>query len=308
MSNIIIVGSINMDLVVRAPHIPIPGETVLGDDFATFPGGKGANQAVAAARQGANVSFVGRVGADAFGSKLVEGLQSEGINTRHIGVDPAASSGVALITLDAAGQNSIVVASGANYKLTPEHILAAEKAFDGADVLLLQLESPLETVIAAAELGSNYAVKVLLNPAPAQPLPEELLALVDVLIPNESETALLTDHTVNTLDQAESAARKIINQGVGYVVVTLGSRGALLVEQNQPAVHVHTFPVEVVDTTAAGDSFVGAFSVALASGLDLQRAVQYGCAAGALAVTRLGAQPSIPTKTETEGMLGGHAT
>jgi ribokinase len=303
MAKIIVVGSINMDLVVRAPHIPIPGETVLGSDFGTFPGGKGANQAVAAARQGASVAFIGRVGDDAFGSQLVAGLQAEGVDVQEISVDKNAATGVALITLDEAGQNSIVVASGANYSLEPEKIRVAENAFQDADMLLLQLESPLETVIAAAEVARRHSVRVVLNPAPAQPLPDEFLSMVDVLIPNESETALLTGLPVETLAQAETAAREILGQGVGCIVFTLGSQGALLVQHGRPAVHIPGFPVSVVDTTAAGDSFVGAFSVALAAGSDLESAVQRGCAAGALTTTRMGAQPAIPTKAEIEEFL-----
>jgi len=303
MAKIITVGSINMDLVVRAPHIPIPGETVLGSNFDTFPGGKGANQAVAAARQGASTAFIGRVGQDAFGQQLATGLKAEGIDIHYIGVDKDAASGVALITLDADGQNSIVVAPGANHKLTPEHVLAANTVFAGTDVLLLQLETPLDTVIAAAKLAKKHNAKVALNPAPAQPLPGELLSLVDVLIPNESETALLTGLEADTFDQVETAARKLLSLGVGCVVITLGSRGALLVYGNHPAIHVPSFPVKVVDTTAAGDSFVGAFSVALADRLPLNDAVKRGCAAGALAASRLGAQPSIPTKAETNKLL-----
>lgn len=300
MMKIIVVGSINMDLVVRTPRTPIPGETVLGCDFGTFPGGKGANQAVAAARQGADVTLIGRVGADAFGQQLVNNLQAEGIDTGHIGVDDSTASGVALIMLDAAGQNSIVVASGANHQLTPAHIEAASMVFQGADLLLLQLETPLETVIVAAEQARAQNVRVVLNPAPAQPLPERLLSLVDVLIPNETETALLTGLRVETWAQVEPAASKLLADGVGCVVVTLGAQGALLSQKGQPELHVASFPVEVVDTTAAGDSFVGAFAVALAEHLPLETAVTRGCAAGALAATRLGAQPSIPTKAEID--------
>jgi len=304
MAKITVVGSINMDLVVRAPHIPAPGETVLGSGFGVFPGGKGANQAVATARQGAEVTFIGRVGGDAFGRELLDSLVAEGIQTQYIGVEDSTASGVALITLDAAGQNSIVVAPGANHVLSPEHIQAADASFAGADLLLLQLETPLETVVAAAEGAKTHGVKVVLNPAPAQPLPEALLKIVDVLIPNESEAALLTGLPVETLEGAETAARKLLKLGVRWVVVTLGARGALLVSGDRPAIHVLSYPVEVVDTTAAGDSFVGAFSVALAEGSPLEAAVRRGCAAGALAATRLGAQPSIPTKAEVDGLLG----
>jgi ribokinase len=305
MSKVIVVGSINMDLVVRARRIPTPGETVLGSDFGTFPGGKGANQAVAAARQGADVAFLGRVGSDSFGEQLISKLQAEGIDTQHIGVDPTAASGVALITLDAVGQNSIVVASGANHELTPRHIQEASASFIDADILLLQLETPLATVTAAARLAKSQGVKVVFNPAPAQPLPDGLLSNLDVLIPNESETALLTGLPVDSLEQVETAARRLLARGVRSVVVTLGKRGALYVTQGLPAGHIPAYTVDVVDTTAAGDSFVGALSVALAEGHSLEDAVQVGCAAGALATTRLGAQPSIPSRVEIEAFTAG---
>jgi len=303
MVRIFVIGSINMDLVVRAPHIAIPGETVLGSDFGTFPGGKGANQAVAAARQGASVTFVGRVGRDAFGQQLVTRLKAEGIETRHISVDETTATGVALITLDKAGQNSIVVAAGANHKLTPEHIWETEAVFSGVNVLLLQLETSLDTVVAAAECAKIHGVKVVLNPAPAQHLPEGLLRLVDVLIPNESEIALLTGLPVETLEQVETATRNLLARGVECVVVTLGARGALLVPADQPAIHIPSFPVQVVDTTAAGDSFVGAFAVALGEGLSFEEAVKSGCAAGSLAATGLGAQPSIPYRVQINQLI-----
>ena len=303
MAKIIVAGSLNMDLVVQAPKIPIPGETVLGHDFGTFPGGKGANQAVAAARQGAEVTFVGRVGADAFGEQLLAGLGSEGIETRWIGTDSNAPTGVALITLDAEGQNSIVVASGANHQLLPEHISAAKRAFSEADLLLLQLETPLPTVMAAARRAKLLGLKVVLNPAPAQPLPQELMALVDVLIPNESETALLTGMSIDSLQEAATAAQELLTFGVDCVVMTLGDQGALIVQPDQAPIQVPSYQVEVVDTTAAGDSFVGSFAVALATGQSLETAVQRGCGAGALATTRLGAQPSIPTQKQVDDLL-----
>jgi ribokinase len=303
MVHIVVVGSINMDLVVSAERIPIPGETVLGHGFNTFPGGKGANQAVAATRQGAAVTFLGSVGDDPFGEELLNGLKAEHIETRNVLVCEDSSSGVALITLDSLGQNCIVVASGANSQLTPWHIQQKTGIFSDADVLLLQLETPLDTVIAAAQQAKELGVIVVLNPAPAQPLPKELLPLVDVLVPNESETALLTGQPVETMEQVESAAQGLIAQGVGSVVITLGSRGALLVTKGVSGVHVPAFSVEVVDTTAAGDSFVGAFAVGLAEGLPMEKSVLRGCAAGALAVTCLGAQPSIPHKKDVDELI-----
>lgn len=301
MAKIVVVGSLNMDLVVRAPKIPVPGETILGSAFDTFPGGKGANQAVSAARQGAEVVFIGRVGDDTFGRQLTAGLDSEGISTHWIGVET--STGVALITVDADGQNNIVVVPGANHRLTLEHIKQANSAFYQANALLLQLEIPLETVQAAARQAKNQGVKVILNPAPAQVLHADLLSLVDVLVLNESEAALLSGLPVKTPEQAESAARAFLDQGIGCVVITLGAHGALLLTNQQPAIHQPGYQVEVVDTTSAGDSFIGAFAVALADDLPLEKALRRGCAAGSLAVTRAGAQPSIPTAVEIDQFL-----
>jgi len=303
MENIVVVGSINMDLVVRASRIPIPGETVLGRDFGTYPGGKGANQAVAAARQGASVNFIGRVGDDEFGRLLLDELELNGVDVKHVHKDETAATGVALITLNEDGENTIVVASGANHCLSPSNIHAAESAFSGADLLLLQLETPLDTVAAAAEVASKHGVKVILNPAPAMPLPGEFLSHVDILIPNESETAQLTGLPVDNLSQIERAGRTLVKRGISMVVITLGERGAFQMEADKPTKHIPSYPVDVVDTTAAGDSFVGTFSVAIADGEPLDRAVERGCAAGALAATRLGAQQSIPTRLEIDNLL-----
>jgi ribokinase len=303
MTHIIVVGSLNMDLVVRAAHMPAPGETVLGNDFQTIPGGKGANQAVGAARLGTQVTMIGRVGDDAFGDTLRGKLQADGINTTHISIDPEVPSGVALITLDKSGQNSIVVASGANMCLTPEDVVSAFRQIKDPDVVVLQLESPLECVQEAARLGQAQGATVVLNPAPARPLPDDLLALVDVLVPNESETSLLTGEQVETLEQAENAARTLFDQDVGAVVQTLGSRGALVVDQDSPGVHLPPHNVRVVDTTAAGDAFVAGLSVGLGVGMSLVEAAKLGNAAGALAVTKLGAQPAIPTRSEVNNFL-----
>jgi ribokinase len=282
----------------------VPGETVLGRGFNTFPGGKGANQAIAAARQGAAVTFVGCIGNDSFGAELLNGLKVEHVETRNVLVCEDIPSGVALITLDSSGQNSIVVASGANNHLTPRHIQEKADVFSDADVLLLQLETPLDTVLVAAQAAKERGVLVVLNPAPAQPLPDKLLNLVDVLVPNESETALLTGLPIHTLEQIQAAARNLIAQGIGNVVITLGNRGALLVQKGvSGGVHIPAFPVKVVDTTAAGDSFVGALAASLAEGLRMEKAVLRGCAAGALAATCLGAQPSVPTRKAVDEIL-----
>jgi len=305
MADIIVVGSLNMDLVVRAPHMPAPGETIIGSDFRTIPGGKGANQAVAAAKLGAQVSMVGRVGDDDFGRAQLRNLGQLGIDTRYITVDPDAATGIALITLDASGQNSIVIAAGANMHLTVADIDAAQEIIAQADVLVCQLESPLEAVEHAIALAHSCGVKVILNPAPARKLSPETLSKVDFLIPNESETAILTGMEVTDVPSAKKAADHLRQQGVGIVILTLGEKGALLVGPSEE-MYIPAYEVEVVDTTAAGDAFVGGFAVALAEGENLANAVRLANAAGALTVTRLGAQPSLPTRKEVESLLSVH--
>jgi ribokinase len=289
-----------MDLIARSPRIPQPGETILGGDFCTAPGGKGANQAVAAARLGAQVSMVGRVGSDTFAQNLLASLAASGVDHRHVIQDAQAATGVALIVVDDGGQNSIVVAPGANARLSPTDVDAARAAIAAAGVLLLQLESPLEAVARAAELAHAHGVTVVLNPAPARELPAELLALVDVLVPNESETAILTGLPAS--GQAEVQAAALLELGVGAALLTLGERGALLARP-EGTKHVPAFRVTPVDTTAAGDAFVGGFAAALAEEKSPIEAVRWGCAAGALATTKLGAQPSLPTRQEVEALL-----
>ena len=301
-ARVTVVGSLNMDLVVRAPRIPRPGETIIGGEFRTVPGGKGANQAVAAARLGAQVAMVGRVGGDAFGGLLLENLAAAGVDHTFVTRDPQAATGVALIEVDDAGQNSIVVVSGANMRLAPADVEAAAAAIGAADVLLLQLESPLETVTRAAQVAHARGVTVILNPAPARPVPAGLLGLVDVLIPNESETALLTGLPVGDQEEAQAAAAALRRMGVATVILTLGERGALLAYEGGAELFP-AFDVTPVDTTAAGDAFVGGLAVALAEGRPLREAVRWGNAAGALATTRLGAQPSLPTRQALDDML-----
>lgn len=295
---LVIVGSLNMDLVVRAPRHPQPGETLIGSSFQTFPGGKGANQAVAAARLGAKVRMIGRVGQDAFGDALLATVQRDGVDTTFIRRDPQAPTGVALITLDAKGQNTIVVASGANGNVSAEDVRQSAQAFEGADVLLVQLECPLEAVQTAVQLAHRAGMIVVLNPAPAHPLPAELLQMVDYLIPNQHELSLLA----GGISDREQAIRHLQAQGVRYLVVTLGEEGALLALGEDRLV-LPAYPVEVVDTVAAGDAFAGAFALALAEGKTPLDAACWGNAAGAIAVTRPGAQPSLPTRQEVEQFL-----
>ena len=301
-AHVTVVGSLNMDLVIRAPRIPQPGETIIGGVFHTVPGGKGANQAVAAARLGARVSMVGRVGGDAFGGSLLDNLAAAGVDHTCVTQDAEAATRVALIVVDDAGQNSIVVAAGANMRLSPADVVAAEPAIRAADVLLLQLESPLESVIRAAGVARAHGVKVILNPAPARPVPTELLALVDVLVPNENEAALLAGRPVGDREEAAAAAEALRKMGVGTVILTLGERGALLAQEGGTELFP-AFDVTPVDTTAAGDAFVGSFAVALAEGKPMAEAVCWGNAAGGLATTQLGAQPSLPTRRALDDML-----
>ena len=297
-----VVGSMNMDLVARAPRMPGPGETVIGGDLHMVPGGKGANQAVAAARLGAVVAMVGRMGDDTFGLTLAEGLTRAGVDPTYVGTDPDAATGVALIVVDDSGRNSIVVAPGANMRLSPDHVEGAREAISRADVLLIQLETPVGTVLRAAELAHTRGITVILNPAPAQPVPAELLAQVDVLVPNESETRLLTGLAATDQLAAAQAATALLTKGVDTVILTLGERGALLARAGQLE-HFPAFEITPVDTTAAGDAFLGGLAVALAEGRTLREAVWWGNAAGALATTKLGAQPSLPTREELEGLL-----
>jgi len=296
--HIVVVGSINMDLVVRAPHLPQPGETIIGSDFKTFPGGKGANQAVAAARLGGHVKMIGRVGNDAFGEQLLQTLRADRIDTTFVQRDTAAPSGVALITVEEEGQNTIVVASGANARVTPDDVEAAAAAFAGASVLLLQLECPLPTVRHAIEVARRQQVRVILNPAPSQPLDAQLLSQVDYLAPNQIELALLTQS-----DSLAEGVKRLKALGVKQVVVTLGGDGAAVFDDEQ-AYQLAPHHVSVVDTTAAGDAFVGGFAVALVEGKSTRAAAEWGNAAGALAVTRAGAQPSLPSRAELERFVG----
>jgi ribokinase len=297
-----VVGSLNMDLVVRAPRIPHPGETIIGTDFRTVPGGKGANQALAAARLGAQVAMVGRVGQDDYGVALLKNLRDAQVDHSHVIRDREAPTGVALIVVDDAGENSIVVASGANSQLTSADVDSAFPAIAAADALILQLESPIDAVTHAAQVAHEHRVKVILNPAPARKALHDLLPLVDVLIPNEHEAMLLTGTASGDVSGIEDAAARLIDKGVETVVVTLGHRGALLAREGETG-RVPAFTVTAVDTTAAGDAFVAGFSLAMAAGRPLVEAVLWGNAAGALAATRLGAQSSLPTRRELVALL-----
>ncbi len=295
--SIIVVGSSNTDMVIKAPKFPVPGETLLGGIFFMFPGGKGANQAVAAARLGGQVTFIARVGNDIFGDQAMQQFKHEGINTEYIISDPKNPSGVALITLDAKGENTIVVAQGANGALTTEDVNKAEKEFEKADIILMQLETPLDTIRSAAVLASRAGKKVILNPAPAQPLPEGLFKELFIITPNESETETLVGIKISDLSSLEQAAQKLYNLGVKNVVITLGAEGAYLFN-SEGGRYIPTRKVTPVDTTAAGDVFNGALAVAIAEGKSLDQAVEFANGAAALSVTRMGAQSSAPYRSE----------
>lgn len=299
MSRILVVGSLNADLVVRAPRFPQPGETISGEDLQVIPGGKGANQAVAAARLGAEVSMLGRVGRDNFGDFLIQNLQSNHVDTQLVQREDA-STGTAIIVVDANGQNSIVLSAGANGKVSPQDV--EHTSFPAGGLLLLQLEIPLPSVLRAAQRAREHGLRVILNPAPARSLPDELIALADFLIPNETELSLLTGMEVNDLPSTEAAARALLGRGAKTVIVTLGSMGALIVDKDT-CTHVDTFKVNVVDTTAAGDAFIGGFAHALLENKSLEESVRHGCACGALATTKFGAQPSLPTKEDVGAIL-----
>lgn len=299
---IIVVGSSNTDMIVRVAHIPRPGETILGGEFLTAAGGKGANQAVAAARAGGRVTFIGRVGRDSLGAAALAGLKREGIDTRRVMRDASQPSGVALIFVADNGENSIAVASGANATLSVEDIRNARQSFRDARVMLVQLETPLATVRAAIHEARRAGALVILNPAPAQRLPDDVLGKVALLTPNETEAELLTGTKVKNIHSAKLAARKLRSRGVHTVVMTLGKRGALISSADGEAL-IKGFAVKAVDTTAAGDVFNGALAVALAEGRALREAVRFANAAAALSVTSRGAQPSVPQRKNIEKLL-----
>lgn len=303
MNKIVVVGSLNMDLVVQVPKIPKPGETVLGKDFATYPGGKGANQAVAAARLGSSVTMVGRVGRDAYGEALINNLANEGVNIDCISRDEKQATGIAMISVDSKGQNSIAVASGANFTLTKDLIRKAWEQIGDVDILIMPLETPADIVLEAAKYAKGRDVQVVLNPAPARILEKELLPLVDVLVPNEHEIFQISTKLSLEGKEVETIAREMINQGVASVVTTLGGEGVSIVDHDLEEVSLSPYPVDVIDTTAAGDAFVAALAVSLSEGRTLVDSCHFANAVGALTVTKKGAQPSLPTRIEVTNFL-----
>jgi ribokinase len=300
MIDLCVVGSLNTDLVVKMPHLPRVGETVPGGTFATFPGGKGANQAVAAVRLGARVAMVGRVGDDAFGRGLIDNLRREGIDAAHVSSVAGEASGTALIEVDAEGRNTIVVASGANMRMTAADVDAARDAIAACRVLLLQLEVPDDAVLRAAEIGRSSGALVCLDPAPVRPVPEALYGLVDVIDPNEVEAQALTGIEIRTAEDAGRAAAALRRRGPRLAVVKMGERGAYYLT-DETAGHVPALPVDAVDTTAAGDVFAAALGVALGEGRPAAEAVRFATRAAGLKVTRMGAQPGMPSRAEVDG-------
>ena len=299
---VVVLGSINMDLIGAAPRLPSPGETVLGGGFYTAPGGKGANQAVAAARMGASVRMVGRVGTDLFAPQLLDNLRDAGVDVSGVAEDPDAASGVAMILLDASRENRILVASGANMRCDDTQVDAVKSALDGADALMLQCEIPAAASLKAARIAKEMGVRVVWDPAPAEGFPPDAYALVDVLTPNQAEAAALTGIDVTDVASAESAARALVQRGVRAVVVKMGEAGAFYLSDGDSG-YVPPFEVQAVDTVAAGDAFGAAMTCALAEGKLLSEAVRSGSAAGALAVTRPGAQDAMPTRADVEALL-----
>jgi ribokinase len=301
---IVVVGSINMDLVVTAAHIPAAGETILGTDFQNHPGGKGANQAVAAARlgvpSGIQVQMIGQVGSDDIGKQLRDGLNKAGVDTTSVGT-VSGSSGVALISVSAAGENSIVVIPGANSQVTPAFLDQHAEKIRKAGVVLTQLEIPLETVVHLAQLCANASVPLILDPAPARELPDSLFSQVTWFTPNETEAAFYIGETEKNLDRS---AQKLQAKGIKGVILKLGSKGAFLADEKGSEMRIQPFHVQAVDSTAAGDAFNGAFAAAITMGQSRLEAAMFASAAAAISVTRPGAQSSMATLEEVHQMLG----
>ena len=305
MKNIVVIGSTNTDMVVKASHLPAGGETVLGGEFLMNAGGKGANQAVAAARYGNRVVFVAKTGNDLFGERVRSSLREDDIVTDYVSIDPLHPSGVALITIDARAENCIVVASGANMYLSTADVDAAREEISAADVVLMQLESPIETVTYAARMAAEAGVKVVLNPAPApdKPLPEELMRSLYLITPNRSEASRLSGIEVKDLASAREAAKAILDRGSQSVIITLGGDGSLVYD-GQEFTFIEATKVEAVDTTAAGDTFNGVLATMIAEGRNLIDAAREASLAAAISVTRMGAQPAAPTRAEVAAMVG----
>lgn len=299
---LVVLGSINADHILNLESFPTPGETVTGHHYQVAFGGKGANQAVAAGRSGADIAFIACTGDDDIGERVRRQLQSDGIDVAPVRAVKDQSTGVALIFVNAEGENVIGIHAGANAALSVEQVEAEKARIAGAQALLMQLESPLESVLAAAKIAHQHQTTVVLNPAPARELSDELLALVDIITPNETEAEKLTGIRVENDDDAANAARVLHDKGIGIVMITLGSRGVWVSHEGQGR-QVPGFKVQAIDTIAAGDTFNGAFVTALLEGIALDEAIRFAHAAAAIAVTRKGAQPSVPWREEIDEFL-----
>ncbi|RSM31457.1 ribokinase [Aeromonas salmonicida] len=302
MNRLVVLGSVNADHVLRVPHFPRPGETLTGHSYQVVPGGKGANQAVAAARLGAPVSFIARIGDDAIGQQMRQGFEQDGIDVSTVELDETLPTGIAIIYVSDEGENSIGISAEANGALSPAMVKRHEAMIADAHTLLLQLEVPLESVFEAAKLARSHGTRVVLNPAPAQPLSSKLLALVDLITPNQTEAELLTGVKVSDEASAAQAAARFHQMGISDVMITLGSQGVYCSNARQQQL-IPGFRVEAVDTTAAGDTFNGALLAAELAGADFNAAVRFAHGAAALSVTKFGAQSSIPSKVEVDAFL-----
>lgn len=303
MSRIAVIGSINTDMVVRSPEIPTPGQTLMGHSFITTGGGKGANQAVAAARLGGEVSLIARIGADAFGEISLENFKKENINTAHVYTDQNAPSGIAIIVVDDKGENVIVVAPGANTLLNEDDIQKAEDTIKNADIVLLQLEIPMNTVAKGVTLAKKYNRTVILNPAPASAIPEDILQHIDIITPNQTEALALTGITVNDMPSGQQACDILHKKGITTVIITMGEQGAYLSSGNDKQMVAGYNAGKAIDTVAAGDTFCGGLAIAIAEGKSLYEAIQFANAAAALSVTKAGAQASIPNRDDVTKLL-----
>lgn len=303
----VVFGSLNMDLVVRAPHLPVPGETLIGNSLDTILGGKGANQAVAIARLGLSTELVGRVGNDEFGHQLLAGLKENGVGCDQVWIDPDTRSGVALIAVSHQGENHIIVVPGANGQIGRSDLDRLQNILPQANVLLLQLEVPLESVVEAAQSAKQKGVTVMLDPAPARSdLPDSLYAALDFITPNQGEAESLVGFSIYDRETAHQAAQVLRDRGVGTVIIKLGAEGAFCLSETG-ALMMPAFPVDAIDTVAAGDAFNGGLAAALTMGLSLEQALIQASAVAALSVTKAGAQPSLPDRNEVEAFLQAHA-
>ncbi len=301
-----VLGSANADHVIHVPHFSQPGETLTGYDYQIAYGGKGANQAVAAARLKApelTVQFLGCVGADAIGSEMKQALSQEGLDTTYLRQIPNLATGIAMIQVNDAGENSIVIASGANSQVNDDYVAQHTEILAQTDCLLMQLETPLSAVMQSAKIAKEHGAQVVLNPAPACPLPSELFQFIDIITPNETEAEILTGVKVTDEQSAKQASEFFHQHGVKMVLITLGAKGVFLSQQGAEAKIITGFRVKAVDTTAAGDTFNGGFICALLENADVENAIRFGQSAAAISVTRKGAQPSIPSRSETLNFL-----